>query len=122
TPISLCDVGVMLAGTWAADGTIIISEREHGLMRVSAEGGTLERFTSPNLSAGEIDHHAPDALPGGGVLFTIHAGAEVFRIEVRTPSGEQRTLIDDGFFARYVRSGHIIYGRSDGMFAVPFDL
>ena len=56
------------------------------------------------------------------LLFTIHTGAGVFRIAVRSASGEQRTLLDNGFFARYVKSGHIVFGRADGLFAVPFDL
>ena len=37
-------------------------------------------------------------------------------------TGEQRTLIEDGFDARYADSGHIVYGRANTLLAAPFDL
>ncbi len=123
TPISIGDVGgVMLEGHWAADGRIFMSIRLHGLRTVSAEGGTPTQLTSPDSAASEIDHHAPQALPGGAVLFSVHTGPELFRIAVRSAAGVQRTLIDDGFYARYVPSGHLVFGRADGMYAAPFDV
>ena len=51
--ITLADVSSMLEGTWADDGWIVVAQREHGLMRVSAEGGALEPLTSPDKNAGE---------------------------------------------------------------------
>ncbi len=93
-------------------------------MRVSAEGGIPEPLTTPDQSRGEIDHHAPHWLPGGrALLLTLHAGPEVFRVAVRSlDTGEQRTLIEDGFDARYADSGHIVYGRANTLWAAPFDL
>ena len=100
----------------------MIAQREHGLMAVAAEGGTLRPLTTPDKAKGVIDHHAPFLMPGGAVLFTIHAGPEIFRIALRTPTGEERELIDDGFFARYVDTGHLLYGKADGLYTAPFDL
>ena len=37
-------------------------------------------------------------------------------------TGEQRTLIEDGFDARYANSGHIVSGRANTLWAAPFDL
>jgi Tol biopolymer transport system component len=120
--VTLSETRAMLQGTWGEDGTIVIAQREHGLMAVSAEGGTLRPLTTPDKAKGVIDHHAPFLMPGGAVLYTIHAGPEIFRIGLRTPSGEERELIDDGFSARYVETGHLLYGKADGLYAAPFDL
>jgi Tol biopolymer transport system component len=122
--VTLTTVRDMLEGAWSDAGEIIIAQREQGLMTVSAEGGTLLPLTTPNEELGEIDHHAPAVLPGGrAILFTIHVGPERFRIAVRSlDTGEQRTLIDDGFYARYMPSGHLVYGRARSLWAVPFDV
>jgi serine/threonine-protein kinase len=119
--ITLCDVGVLLQGAWGPNGQIVVAERERGLLTVSEEGGPLVRLTTPD--AGEIDHHAPSFLPGGeAILFTIHVGPELFRIAVRSlVTGEQRTIIDDGYYARYAASGHLVYGRDGGLYATRFD-
>jgi serine/threonine-protein kinase len=122
--VTICDVGSMLEGSWGSNGQIVIAQREQGLKIVSAEGGVPQDLTSPDATAGEIDHHAPHFLPGGrAILFTIHAGPEVFRVAVRSlETGVQRTIIDDGFNARYVPSGHLVYGRADMLLAAPFDV
>jgi eukaryotic-like serine/threonine-protein kinase len=124
TPVTLCDAPAFMRGSWGDGGQILISQRELGLMRVSAEGGEPEVVTTPDQARGEIDHHAPHWLPGGrAFLFTLHAGPEIFRVAVRSvDTGEQRTLIEDGFDARYVDSGHIVYGRANSLLAAPFDL
>ena len=36
-------------------------------------------------------------------------------------TGERSVLIDEGDFARYVPSGHLVYGRAGTLLAVPFD-
>ena len=124
TPVTLCDTGDFLGGSWGDNGQIVISGRERGLMRVSAEGGIPEPLTTPDQSRGEVDHHAPHWLPGGrALLLTLHAGPEVFRVAVRSlDTGDQRTLIEDGFDARYADSGHIVYGRANTLLAAPFDV
>ena len=123
TPVTLADLReLMLDGSWTSDNAIIVGQRLHGLMTVPAEGGTLQPLSSLNSSAGEIDHHAPHALPNGAVLFAIHRGPELFRIAVRSPSGEQRVLVDEGFYPRYSPTGHLVFGRAEGLFAAPFDL
>ena len=124
SPVTLCDAPEFLGGSWGDDGQIAFSGRTRGLMRVSAEGGVPEPLTTPDPSRGEIDHHAPHILPGSkALLFTSHAGPEVFRVAVRSlETGEQRTLIEDGFDAKYADSGHIVFGRANTLWAAPFDL
>jgi serine/threonine protein kinase len=122
--ITLTDVRSMMQGAWGPNGQIVIAQREQGLMTLSAEGGSPVPLTTPDVDAGEIDHHSPQFLPDGtAILFTIHTGPETFRVAIRSlMTGEQRTLIDDGYHARYATSGHLVYGRDQALFATRFDL
>ena len=123
SPIAICDVKVMLGASWAPNGDIVVAQREQGLSVVSAEGGALRPLTTPDASAGEIDHHAPSVLAdGSAVIFTIHAGSETFRIATRSLStGAQRTIVSNGFDGQVVASGHLVFGRGDSLYAAPFD-
>ena len=115
--------------TWGEDGTIIYAtgNRETGLQRVSADGGTVEVLTRPDPAKGEADHLWPELLPGGrAVLFTIWPpsggsdNAQVAVLDLRT--GDQRVLVRGGSDARYVSSGHLVFGAGGGLRSVPFDL
>ena len=99
TPVTLCDAPECMSASWSNSGHIVIAQRKSGLMRVPAEGGAPELVTTVDVAAGELDHHSPRFLPGDkALLFGIHAGPEVFRIAVRSlATGEQKTLVDDGF-------------------------
>jgi serine/threonine-protein kinase len=129
----VCDIGApsgtgtrsgFLGATWGPDGTIIFARNSSGLLRVSSEGGTPVRMTTPDSAAGELDHHSPEFLPGGNaILFVVHTGLDAFRVAVRSlRSGEQRTLVEDGFAARYVPTGHLVYARGSRLLAARFDL
>jgi eukaryotic-like serine/threonine-protein kinase len=124
TPVTLCDAPEYMSASWSNSGHIVFAQRKSGVMRVSAEGGASELVTTVDVAAGEIDHHSPRFLPGDqAVLFVIHAGPDVFRIAVRSlATGEQKTLVDDGFDARYLPSGHLVYARGDTLYAAPFDV
>jgi len=43
-------------------------------------------------------------------------------IVVQTLSSGERKVVEHGFFARYVPSGHLVFIRAGTMFATPFDL
>jgi serine/threonine protein kinase/Tol biopolymer transport system component len=125
-PITIADTAIetplVMQGHWGADGTIVVAQRELGLMSVPAEGGSLRPVTTPDKSKGVIDHHSPFQLPGGALLFTLHMGPELFNIAVRTPGGDERLLLEDAYHARYLSSGHLVYGKPEGLYAAPFDL
>ncbi|MFT4543524.1 MAG: Tol biopolymer transport system component [Planctomycetota bacterium] len=112
-------------GTWLEDGTIVFSPvYSSGLCRVSAEGGTPAQLTTPDRAGGELGHWWPRPLPGG--RWVIYTG---FRTPVDTShisvldleTGESRTLIEGGFDARYVETGHLLYGKGTRLYALPFD-
>ena len=115
--------------TWGPDATVIFAtfEPETGLQRVSAAGGEPTVLTRPDRTRGERDHWWPEFLPGGeAVLFTINSGAggienhEIAVLDLRT--GKSKVLIRGGSHARYVATGHLIYGVTGTLRAVAFDL
>ena len=128
-----CVLFEILGATWAGDGTIVFASGDFretspvspSLWRVAALGGVPELLTTPDLDRGELGHAWPEYLPGSdAVLFTIMADAvEESIIAVLIPeTGEQRIVLRGGFNPRYSPTGHIVYGRSGGLWAVPFDL
>ena len=130
--VTLCDATNGRGGTWIEDGTIIFSPAQGGgLVRVSADGGTVEPVTS--LAAGELTHRWPQGLPGGkAVLFTVNgvgtgmpgtASYDDATIVAQTLPAGTRTIVQrGGYHGRYVASGHVIYLHDGTLFAVPFDL
>ena len=111
--------------SWGTDGHIVFGPiYSEGLFRVSAEGGEPERLTTPDRARGELGHWWPQILPGGqAVLFTaFRSPADTSLIGVVSrQTGEVRDLVEGGFFARYVSSGHLLYVKGARLFAAPFD-
>jgi eukaryotic-like serine/threonine-protein kinase len=124
SPVIICTVESFLGGTWTADGRIVFASANNGLQQVDADGGVPEPLSVLDPARSEIDHHAPAMLPGGrAMLVTVHEGERRFRIDVlMLATGARRTIVDDGFDARYVSTGHIVYAKGTALFATPFDL
>jgi serine/threonine-protein kinase len=114
--------------TWGSDSTIVFAQTgARGLRRISAEGGDAAFVTTVDQTAGELNHTWPDFLPDSrSVLFTIvRAGdvdtsRDVALLDLAT--GNRTVLIPGGSHPRYLPTGHIVYGTTDTLFAVPFDL
>ena len=72
--------------------------------------------------------HGPQLLPGGDVvLFTLRPAGTVSwdasQIVVQSLAGGERTvLIDGGQDARYLSTGHLVYGLAGALLAQVFDL
>ena len=126
TPVSIVEAPADIQGTsWGTDGNIYVGATDHGLWRVSADGGEPQILTAPEPDRGELDHHSPRLLPDGEtVLFSLHEDVgDRFHIETLSlTTGERTVLLDDAFDAWYARTGHLVYGRGNAVFAVPFDL
>jgi serine/threonine-protein kinase len=109
--------------SWGEDGTIVLASTT-GLWRVPADGGSVEQLTEIRRDRGELSYGSPEILPGGsGVLFAIWNGTlEEMQIAVLSfATGEVKPLFG-GSSARYSETGHLVYGRTDGvLMAVPFD-
>jgi hypothetical protein len=113
--------------SWSTDDTIIYARGTiDGLVRVAAAGGQPEVLTTPNRAQGELYHSWPEVLPEGqAVLFTIATSAgpdseQVAVLDLRTRA--QKVLIRGGSHARYVPTGHLVYGVAGTLRAVAFDL
>jgi hypothetical protein len=117
--------------TWSRD-SLVLGQGRKGIMRVRADGGTpavLVRIGD------DEEAHGPQMLPGEeAILFTLAKGTaadrwDTARIVVQSLATGQRTeLMTGGSDARYVPTGHLVFGRSDTgfgagtLFAAPFDV
>ena len=111
--------------TWLGDGTIVTAPNyAEGLFRVPAAGGAPERLTTPDGASGELGHWWPDLLPGDRkVVFTaFRTPVDKSRIGVLDLStGEVKWVVEGGFFARWVSTGHLLYALGQRLYALPFD-
>src|SRR5262245_19501716 len=98
-----------------------------GIFRVSSSGGKPESVIA-KAKPNEFPF-SPQLLPDGNTLLfglTLEPAADIWdssRIMVQSlKSGESKVLIERGSYARYVRTGHLVYALGSTLFAVPFDL
>jgi len=127
---TLCEAPDARGGTWAEDGTIIMSPNvapipNAVLHRVSSGGGKAEPFTS--FADGEVTQRYPQVLPGGhSVLFTssktIGAFDDAAIVVLNLKTGARKVVLNGGYHGRYLSSGHLVYLHKGTLFAVPFDL
>ncbi len=125
----LCDASQGRSGSWGDDDSIVFTPSATigtGLWRVPAGGGAPQAITTPDPKTREYSHRWPQVLPGAkAVLFAVFTGADPDqnRISVvRLDNGERRTAMEGASFGRYVPTGHLVYARSGGLLAAPFDL
>jgi serine/threonine-protein kinase len=121
---TIASVGRPIGGaSWGPDDTIVYGDVS-GLWQVSASGGSPKKLTTPTPGGDVLGHVFPDILPNGkAVLFTM-AGTTpaTSRIAVASlESGAVTELITGGGQARYLSTGHILYGVDGALRAVAFD-
>ncbi len=114
TPVVLCDAMSWGGASWSEDNKIVFSNEE-GIMRVSGNGGTPELLIR---NEGEY-LWSPEILPGGkSVMLTAGLGN---RLVVQSLESGERSELFTGIGARYLPTGHLIYGVDDSLYAVPLD-
>jgi len=125
--VTLCAAGSDRGGWWAEDGSIVFQAvaSGEGLSQVGSTGGKPTPLTK--LNSGEVTHRWPQVLPGNkAVLYTAHssiAGFDDATIVVRSlPDGTPKIVLRGGFYARYLRTGHLVYIHQGTLFALPFDM
>jgi serine/threonine-protein kinase len=121
--------GGPFGATWSAQGTIVFATSgTRGLRRISAAGGEVETLTTPDRARGELNHRWPEFLPDGrSLLFTItgsadvtRSGADIVLLDLETKT--QTVVIRGGSNARYLPTGHLVYGTGGTLRAIRFDL
>ena len=117
-PLPTAEVSEFAFGAaWGPDGNIIFST-SNGLQRVAATGGVP---TSVGTDDVPVSGNWPQFLPDGGLL-VVNDG-DIVRLGLETL--EVRTLRDPAEpvrQARYLPSGHLVYGSAGDIIALPFDL
>lgn len=123
-PQVLCDADNAFGGTWGPDGTIIfVPHVNKGIWQVSESGGEPRRLTASDYDKGEWGHHSPVFLSdGSAVLFAVWYGArryEIALLDLKTR--EYKTILNDASYAVDSPTGHLVFARTDGLYAVGFD-
>ena len=120
--VKLCPIIGMLRGlSWGSEGTIVYTDSDGSIYRISENGGTPEKL----ISAIDERLYSPQILSGGkSVLFSSRKNSGAWQVEVATlPKGERKVVIPGGVSPRYVTStGHIIYVVAGTLFGAAFDL
>jgi len=128
-PVSIADsLGGRGGITWMTDETLVADGDGIGeLISVDARPGALpRRLTTVDRARGEVDHTAPQGLPGGrSVVFSILYAPGSNRapsVAVADLTAGTHRVLFDGVNARWSETGHLVYATSDGtLMAVPFD-
>jgi Tol biopolymer transport system component len=125
-PVILAEAASPRGASWGEDDNIAFAPSSAvggGLMRVSANGGIPQTLTTSDR---QDVHRWPQILPGGkGILLTISkmGSPDDGRIAVlRLDTRELRIVVEGGSDGRYIPTGHLVYARSGGLVAVPFDV
>jgi serine/threonine protein kinase/Tol biopolymer transport system component len=115
---------------WGYDGFIYVDGSGIGpLKRVPDTGGTPEDVSVLDSANGELQHNWPDPLPNGRsvLIVTDHAGpginvSSANQIAVLDIATHKHKVLVNGIFAKYAKSGHLLYVTSSGvLMAAPFD-
>jgi serine/threonine protein kinase/Tol biopolymer transport system component len=123
--VDLSDALYARGGSWGDDGNIIASTEFQGpLYRIPSGGGTPEAITELRQA---VTHRWPQVLPGAqAVIFTANklvADFDQATIEIQSlKTGERKTLVDGGYYGRYVPTGHLLYLHNETLYAVPIDV
>ena len=111
-------------GFWSADDTVYYTSSNLQLMRVSANGGVPEPLNINVVDTNSVQSW-PYLLPGDdALLYTVASpnDSRDGRIDLLVQStGKVSTIIQSGYNARYVPTGHIVFVRDETLWAVPFD-
>jgi serine/threonine-protein kinase len=126
-PVTLSIAPGPRGASWGDDDNIIASLNlgNAGLSRIRAGGGLPTPVTEVSGAKRNISRW-PQVLPGSrAVLFNWYELGENTGdagITVLSFKTGQRKIVERGYFARYLPSGHLVFLRQNTLFAAPFDL
>lgn len=111
--------------SWTSDDTIVFLGPE-GTYEVPASGGAPTQLTTVRRDAGELLHAFATMLPGRRAVLYMAATESPVPSEWNVmlqplDGGEPRVLVEGGTHPHYVPTGHIVFGRSGQLLAMPFD-
>jgi serine/threonine-protein kinase len=126
-PVPICDAEFRpWSATWGADDRIYFASPGTGILRVPANGGTVEIVVP--AKRGEY-FSSPQLLPDGdGLMFSVARTSDFARwdkaqiIVQSLKSGGRKVVFEGGSDARYVPTGHLVYALGSTLYAVRFDV
>ena len=124
---TLSRVRTPVSASWIDQTIYVAGSQGYRLYRVPAEGGEAQEVFQVLQQLGR-QGSISQVLPGGrGALVSLFDERSISgdQAEVWLASldgGENKALAINGFYARYVASGHLVFGRQGDVFAAPFDL
>jgi len=122
-PFRLATVGILNGATWGPADTIVYSYSSVGLLEISANGGEPRELTTlENNESHSWPAFAPD---GASVFFTISTGGGISgdkQVALLSLATGEHEVIVDGTGPWMSPTGHLVFGREDSLWAVPFDL
>ena len=123
-PVVICDVySPFFTANWGRDDIIRFSAPGSPIRQVPAAGGTPEAVTKLDSDLGETGHSLPQLLPDGNTfLFNVYSAQETWVVVQSLETGERKVVLEGIGDARYVPSGHLVYGQAGTLMAVAFDL
>ena len=126
TEIAPLPDGYLMGADWGEDGYVALSGFG-GIQRLPEGGGPLEQITTMDLTS-EHQHKWPQILDGGRrILFTAmgpSGQSHDSKVMVRDmESGDQRVVVEEAMFGRYLPTGHVLFANVQGtILVIPFDL
>jgi len=124
-PQDICDVPVLIGGSWSRQGTIIFAGSGGGIARTAASGGAATRVTSG-------DDLFPYFLPDGRHFLYLHmatpedTGIYLGALDTAPERQSKKRLLATTQNVQYVPSsssgrGYILFYREGVVLAQPFD-
>ena len=127
-PLPITPFEMPFAGDWGSDGYLYWTNQVIGaIIRTPENGGKNEPVTELDVAKQERTHRYAKLLPGDkALIFTVASGGidsyDDARIDAFDLATKKRTtIVRGGTSPRYSPSGHIVYARAGGLYAVPFD-
>jgi len=116
---TLCACLAIVQSAWNKDGVIVFGNPQ-GMMKVSAEGGSVTRLTSVDPSHGEFIHLLPSFLPDQRHFVYLRAsniaeknGAYIGSVDAKPEQQPLQRLVDG--LAWYAGSGRLLTLRGFGL-------
>jgi len=128
TPLPIAESGEFrpqyhYGGFWGEDQNIYFYPRlTSPIFRAPASGGSPQPVTKLLSDKGELGHIAPRLIPGTRtLLFTVWVGGNFDDgplVAQNLDTGERKTLIPNGFDARFLPPDHLLYARAGNLMLV----
>ena len=117
--------GDAFGAAWTDDDSVVYSESyAGGLVIRSVEGGAGRQLTDPTGEKRVLGHWHPATIPGTPwIVYTRYSSPEDSSriVALSKATGEHRVLAEGARFARWSKSGHLLFVRDHKLFAQPME-